>query len=317
MKITMLLPVLFCLCLPGTAPLPTVLPSDPNLIRWGHYLFQSTLLSRDRTIACGSCHVATLGFSGEDPVAVGVGGFTVGRRAPALLDLRHAQAFMWDGRFRTLDQQIAAPLESQEMQISWAQSVRWLEQDPAGAALARTAHVAVIGRESVIAALAAYVASLDAGPAPFDRFYQDHDPLALTDQERWGFRLFVRKAECASCHLVQRSRPDFTDRGFHDVGVRHPDRDDLGRFLVTGAPQDRHAFKTPSLRDVALRPTLMHDGSMTDLEQVVRYYNKGGAANDPDQDPRLKPLFLSDPEIAAIVAFLKTLTTDKAVRSNW
>jgi cytochrome c peroxidase len=77
---------------------------------------------------------------------------------------------------------------------------------------------------------------------------------------------------------------------------------------VTGIAQDRGAFKTPTLRDVALRRYFMHDGSMTSLRQVLDYYNKGGNAGVANVDGRIRPLFLTDTEIGAIIAFLDTLT---------
>src|SRR5262249_30635208 len=82
---------------------------------------------------------------------------------------------------------------------------------------------------------------------------------------------------------------------------------DRGRAGVTGKPADEGAFKTPGLRGVALRPYLMHDGSITSLKQAVEHYNAIGTKRIPNLDERLKPLFLPSDEIAAIGPFLHAL----------
>jgi cytochrome c peroxidase len=283
----------------------------------GKQLFHSTLLSADHTISCASCHVPQLGFSGPTPKAIGVAGFRSARRAPSLLDLKSVQPLMWDGRYSVLAEQIHAPLESPEMAISWDKELSELNADPEIRRLSAAAvGLKVLTSDNVVKALAAYVESLQSGLSPFDRYQGHKDPFALTDQAQWGFRLFTRKANCASCHLVSGDRPDFTDHNFHAIGIGDGVADP-GRFAVTKDRKDIGSFKTPSLRNVALRPFLMHDGSMTDLADVVRYYNKGGMIGNTNQDPRIQPLFLNDSEVAAIVAFLRMLTSDETSRSAW
>ena len=98
----------------------------------------------------------------------------------------------------------------------------------------------------------------------------------LTIRKPGGFRLFVRKAGCASCHLVNGQSAAFTDDGFHVTGVGFGSTlpTDRGRGAITGNIQDDYAFKTPSLRGVAQRPFLMHRGNMTSLRQVLEFYNE-------------------------------------------
>ena len=85
-------------------------------------------------------------------------------------------------------------------------------------------------------------------------------------------------------------------------------RDD-GRFEVTQLQQDRWAYKTPSLRNVALTAPYMHDGSLATLREVIEFYDRGGIDN-PGKDPLLQPLHLSPEERQALEAFLQTLTGD-------
>jgi cytochrome c peroxidase len=103
-------------------------------------------------------------------------------------------------------------------------------------------------------------------------------------------------------------RPHFTDESFHNTGVgaeggvARP-----GRFGVTKEEADRGKFKTPTLRGLVETAPYMHDGSLATLEDVVAFYRKGGHAN-PDLDPAIRPLDLTDAEAANLVAFLKALS---------
>jgi cytochrome c peroxidase len=292
-------------------------PIAPNaagadLVALGEYLFRSPLLSADGTVSCRTCHVPSLGFSGDRSLAVGVGGYVAGRRAPALLGLRDVTPLRWDGRAADLATQVAMPLESPEMAVDWPSALRRLEDDREIASLVKAAGMPGLDRAAVVSALTAYVSSLDAGPSRFDRFYYGRDETALTSQEAWGLRLFARKARCASCHLLDGRAAPFTDGGFHVTGIGYRDGTfaDPGRAGVTGNPADAGAFKTPGLRGVALRPYLMHDGSMASLRQAVEHYNVARDESVPNLDERLKRLFLTPDEVAAIVAFLGALTAE-------
>ena len=122
-----------------------------------------------------------------------------------------------------------------------------------------------------------------------------------------GHGLFFDKANCVQCHVGS----NFTDSGFHNIGIGwDPQRRafaDEGRAIVTGKPEDRGAFKTPTLREVARRAPYMHDGSIATLREVVEYYNRGGNRN-PGLSVRIKPLGLTPEEIDALVAFLESLS---------
>jgi cytochrome c peroxidase len=297
----------------GASALPLDRPTPAALVLIGERLFKSPLLSADGTVSCSTCHIASLGFSGDRPLPVGVGGYIGRRRAPALLGLRDAKALMWDGRAASLPAQVVMPLEGKEMAISWPAALSRLDAGPGVLRLFEDTHVARLDRETVIDALAAYVASLDAGSSRFDRFFYGGDRNALTSQEAWGLRLFVRKAGCATCHLLNGEAAPFTDGSIHVTGFgRTSTPRDRGRADVTGDPADVGAFKTPGLRAVALRPYLMHDGSMASLRQVVERYNRPDRVAFPNLDERLTPLFLAREEVDAIVAFLGALTPEDA-----
>jgi len=135
-----------------------------------------------------------------------------------------------------------------------------------------------VSRTLVEKALAAYVRSLVSGGSPFDRFYYGGDENAISAEAKEGLLLFVRKGRCSGCHLITGYSAPLTDQSFHSTGVGFENgvyRDE-GRGGVTGIASDLGLFKTPTLRNVALRRYFMHDGSMRSLREVLDYYNRGG-----------------------------------------
>ena len=160
-------------------------------------------------------------------------------------------------------------------------------------------------------ALASYVRAIRSGDSRVDRFLAGRQD-ALSSAERAGRALFRGRANCVSCHVG----PNFTDERFHHTGVASHDGrfTDEGRFAVTGKSEDRGAFKTPTLREVARTAPYMHDGSLATLEEVIDFYSNGGRAN-LNLDPEIRPLELSAKEKEALAAFLRALTG--RIREGW
>lgn len=184
-------------------------------------------------------------------------------------------------------------------------------------------------------ALSAYVRRLRCGPSRFDAWL-DGDDEAFTNEEKRGALLFVGKAGCSDCH----GGPMLTDFEFHNVGLMPAtvavvfiDDDDPGAYEGIAAAiadplnslgpfsdgddgrlpggVDRSmlgAFKTPSLRCVDQRPSFMHTGQYTELENVVSFFSAGGHPVGYPGTNELRPLGLSETERADLVAFLRTLT---------
>jgi cytochrome c peroxidase len=119
--------------------------------------------------------------------------------------------------------------------------------------------------------------------------------------------IFNGKGHCTACHWGGY----FSDGRFHNLGVNptDPSKPDLGRFVITKDSADIGAFKTPTIRDVALRPPYMHNGTEKTLEDVVELYNKGGRTGDPYISPLIVPLGLTKSEKKALVAFMTTAMT--------
>jgi cytochrome c peroxidase len=163
-----------------------------------------------------------------------------------------------------------------------------------------------ITTERVARALADYERTRMSGDSPWDRWRRNRDAAAVSDQVKLGHELFFGKAACNQCHLGA----NFTDSQFHNIGVGWDPKArrfaDEGRFVVTKQEIDRGAFKTPTLREVTRRAPYMHDGSMATLREVMDFYNRGGEKN-PNLDPKIEPLHLSDAEIDAVIAFMRAL----------
>lgn len=164
--------------------------------------------------------------------------------------------------------------------------------------------------ENVKLALEAYVRRLESVDSPFDR-YVAGDHAALSDAERRGLRVFIREGSCIECHRG----PLLSDLRFHNTGVAqrglHVPAVDDGLAIVTGDPDDTHAFLTPSLRNVAETGPYMHAGQLGSLREVIELYRRGG--DEPGTftgmiDPRLQPLEIDDEDAADLEAFLHALT---------
>jgi cytochrome c peroxidase len=151
-------------------------------------------------------------------------------------------------------------------------------------------------------AISTYERSIVPTQAPFDRWVAGDDDVIDASPKR-GFAIFNGKGRCAECH----SGWAFTDGSFHDIGVAKDDDIGCGRLFPTSVKL-RHAFKTPTLRDVTLRAPYMHDGSVPTLEAVIDLYNIGGIER-PSRSELIKPLGLTAQEKADLLAFLETLTS--------
>jgi cytochrome c peroxidase len=197
----------------------------------------------------------------------------------------------------------------------------------------------------VTQAIAAFERTQVAGNSPFDKYFYAGEEDALSDQQKRGFDLFVNKGRCVSCHVIEQTQALFTDNRFHNIGVGINDIQDdvpelageflkaevtasevdvkvltdkrtseLGRFAVTRGFDDLGAFKTPTLRNIAVTAPYMHDGSLATLEEVVEHYDHGGVTeeDDPVNDflsGGIRPLDLTEEEVEDLVAFMEALTS--------
>jgi cytochrome c peroxidase len=155
--------------------------------------------------------------------------------------------------------------------------------------------------DAIAQAVAAFERTLEPGVAPFDRWVGG-DEAAIPESAKRGVALFTGRAGCGACHSGWR----FTDDQFHDIGTTTTDQ---GRGREVKDAAFSFAFKTPTLRSVALRAPYMHNASIATLADVVRHYEKGGI-DRPSRSPMLVPVQLTATERLDLVAFMETLTGD-------
>lgn len=280
-------------------------PLTAEKVALGKRLFSDPILSADRSVSCATCHDPERAFTDDRPKAVGVYGRTGPRRVPKLVNRGYGRSFFWDGRIPTLEEQVLQPVvNSLEMDLPLAEAVERLKADETYAELFLAAFGQPPDENALANALASYVRTILSGGSRYDR-YVAGESEALDQRERLGLEIFRTKGNCVTCHLG----PNLTDERFHNTGIGFAGGRfvDDGRFTVTDDPRDRGAFKTPTLRDVALTAPYMHDGSLTTLERVIEDYNRGGTPN-PQLDSEIRKLNLSEPEKEALAAFLRTLT---------
>ena len=272
-------------------------PSSAEKIALGKQLYFDGRLSADNKVSCATCHDPAKGFSNGEQYATGVEGKQGGRNSPTVINSALQQFQFWDGRAKSLEDQVLGPIQNPiEMNMTLEALVAKLN----AIAGYRQAFQEVFGTDvtsaGIAKSIAAYERTILSMDAPFDR-YQAGNKSALSEAAARGRHLFFNKANCVACH----AGPNFTDNGFHNVGV--PGADD-GRAAISKSTGDKGAFKTPTLREIARSAPYMHDGSLKTLEEVVAHYRKGGTPH-PQLDEELFPLKLTDNEAADLITFLK------------
>lgn len=328
-------------------PVPADSPVTAARVELGRKLFFDRRLSHNGTMSCAMCHIPEQGFTNVELARpVGLEGRSLRRNAPAIFNVAYVDRLFHDGRETSLETQAVGPLlDRNEMaNPSIGHVIATLRALPDYEGAFERAFGAGPSVDRLGQALAAYQRTVLSASSPFDRWRFGGDAGGLPPEAVRGFALFTGKAGCVACHTVGTEHALFTDNAFHDTGigwynatvrdrggkpvtveiapgvtvavdraivdsVGDPELPDLGRHEVTQDPVDLWRYRTPSLRNVALTPPYMHDGSLPTLVDVVRFYDRGGHRH-PGLDPRIRPLGLSDAEIADLVALLESLTGD-------
>lgn len=357
--------------LPALPPDPSNSFADnPQAAALGKSLFFDTRLSGNGQIACSSCHQPALQFQDGLPVGHGVG--VGNRRTMPIATSTYSPFLFWDGRKDSEWSQALGPLEnplehgadrtmivrlvaaayrpSYEALFGPLPDVTGVPEHamPSGdvAAVAAWTRLPPEKQESIDRvfanvgkAIAAFERTISPSATRFDAYARALDkenPAAadalMTAMERQGLRLFIGKAECATCH----TGPLLSDNAFHNIGLPGADpTNDLGRstavaevradpfnclghfsdagsaqckelqFIAADDPKAVGAFRTPSLRGVALRAPFMHAGQFTSLQEVLKHYDIAPAASVGNSE--LRPLALNEEELGALEAFLRTL----------
>lgn len=276
-------------------------PASPERVELGKMLFFEPRLSSSWLISCNTCH--NLGLAGVDLLETSVGhGWQRGpRNAPTVLNAVFNVAQFWDGRAADLEEQAKGPVQAGvEMNSQPGRVVETLKSIPEyvrrfGEAFPGEADPVTF--DNMARAIEAFEATLITPDSRFDRFLEG-DAEALSEVEHQGLDLFVEKG-CATCH----NGVNVGGQAYYPFGVvARPGADilppgDRGRYEVTATATDEYVFRAPALRNVELTAPYFHSGGVWDLEEAVGVMSTSqlGAV-------------LTDAEVEAIAAFLRTLT---------
>jgi cytochrome c peroxidase len=283
-------------------------PSSPAKVALGAQLFMDKRLSGSGTNNCQSCHYRELGWTDGKALSRRDNGDMNTRHTPALYNVGHQSIWYWDGRAATMEAQTLAAWRNQ-MSVDPAVAAARIAAVPGYASQFQAVFGAPASPETIVKALTAYLRTKNSENSPWDR-YEQGDVKAVSKDAVEGYLLFSGKAGCVACHAA----PFYGNSAFFNIGLEHgKEKPDVGRFSVTKAEADRGAFKTPSLRSVALGAPYFHDGSAATLKEAVRYM-AGGGKPDPNKSPVLQPRGLTEAEIDKLVAFLTSLTSTEAWR---
>jgi len=263
----------------------------------GKTLFFDPRINRE-AVSCAQCHHPGMNWT-NDQARTQINGRILPRHTPSLINVAYNRSFFWDGRADTLENCIAQHFNGMDTSPAADDTVARIRLIRGYAPLFRKAFGTIdISATSIAAAIATFVRSITVTNSAFDRWVQG-DSTALTSAAKRGFKLFTGKAGCIQCH----SAPYFSDFSFHPTGTNSIDP---GRFEITGREEDRNAFRTPQLRQVAETAPYMHTGLKNSLADVIHFYQAGGDVRS--QSLQLHAFELNPMETSDLIAFLRSLS---------
>ena len=294
----------------------------------GRQLFHDPVLSGAGGRSCASCHQPRRAFTDGLAQSSRLTGGALPRNTPTVLNAALQAGQFYDLRAPNLENQAGDVIASRdEMHGSLAQAVGRLARQPRYQAAFRQAFATesesglLVSPVRIQNALAAYERSLSRLNSAFDRYARGEADAVLSPAAVRGFNLYAGRARCATCHFLPLTNgtvpPTFQDSEAEVLGVpAHPGSPrldpDPGRYALTKLAPLRNAFKTPTLRNVALTAPYMHNGQYQTLDQVLDFYNQGGGlglglAVDNQTLPPDK-LHLTPRDLADLKAFMEALT---------
>lgn len=296
--------------LPAKAPEPKDNPSTPAKIELGKQLFFDPRLSADGTVSCNSCHNVMSSGTDNRAVSVGVDGKRGGRSAPTVWNAAFLSTQFWDGRAATLEDQAKGPILNpiemgmphQQAAVDRIASIPGYREQFANVFGGNNP----VSYDNIAKAIAAYERTLITPNSPLDKYLKG-DKSALNEDAKQGMQLFANLG-CNSCH----TGPAFAGpaslargEGFFqkfptfdsEYTAKHKLDEDAGRFEATKNAADKHIWRVPTLRNVALTAPYFHNGSVKTLDEAVRVMAKAQLDKE-----------LDDKQVASLVAFLNSLT---------
>lgn len=335
-------------------PVPADNPQTPEKIALGDKLFHDQRFSADGKVSCATCHDQAKGFTDNLPVSKGFNDLTGTRNAPTVINSAYMTTLFWDGREPDLEGQSKQPFVNPvegglHDHTPIIETIRGDQDYLKAFKTVFGVDADAIGIDHVAKAIASFERTVVSGDSPFDRYYFGGDTQAMNEPQVRGLAVFVGQGRCVSCHTIEQTQALFTDNRFHNIGIgfkrihgketdtaaeflksksagadvdktvlTNENMSELGRFAVSENPTQVGAFKTPTLRNVAVTEPYMHDGSLKTLADVVDFYNNGGRVDENDPlsaflSGGIRPLNLSEQQKKDLVAFLEALTSPEYV----
>jgi len=302
-----------------SSPIDLSNDSTKNVVELGKLLFFDARLSGNNQISCATCHAPELNWADGKQVSIGHDELQNIRNAPSLENVWVYNSFFWDGRAKTLIEQVEGPISAHnEMNQDLKSLAKKLRKIKGYRPYFKAAFgTAKITNQHIFESLATFQQTIVSGESNFDKFING-DANALTDQQLTGLHLFRTKARCMNCH----HGAYFTDKDFHNIGLTEygTKNEDLGLYNVTKKPEDVGKFKTPGLRNVMQTGPWFHQGSVKSIDSLMVLYNMGmpehvvldNQKNDPlvpKNDKLVRGIMLNVRERKAIIAFLEALSS--------
>ncbi len=297
-------------------------PMTKEGVSLGRLLFYEERLSGDNSMSCATCHAPENSFTDPNQFSTGIDGIAGTRNSMALINLGWQKFFFWDGRAKSLEEQILEPIPNPlEMHQKWKDAVSKLQQDVEY----RNMFYKAFGEEGIDSikvskAIAQFIRTMISGSSKYDVMYKfenslllnsvDQSILSSVSPEEWaGYDLFksLNGADCLHCHSgILMHINKFSNNGLDATFT------DQGRGAITGSPNDMGRFKIPTLRNIALTAPYMHDGRFGTLDEVIEHYSSE-LVSSPTIDPLMEHLSsggvqLDSQEKDLLKKFLMTLT---------
>ena len=272
-------------------PIPLHMKVNEAKAKLGRELFFDTMLSKDKTINCATCHNLQEGGDDNLPRSFGIHGQEGPISSPTVYNAVFNFRQFWDGRAADLQDQAAGPVENpKEMGFSFKELIPRLERTHYKAEFDAIYNDGIT-KANITDAIAEYEKTLITPNSPFDRYLRG-DKDALTQAQKEGYELFKTKG-CISCH----QGVNVGGNMYNKFGIfEDSNSSNLGRYNVTHKERDKYYFKVPSLRNIARTAPYFHDGRTYSLKMAVYTMSKYQLGRK-----------ITPKEVDAIVAFLKSL----------
>jgi len=289
-------------------------------VKLGRFLFYDSILSKDYSMSCASCHQQKFAFADSVSFSKGITNNNLSRNTMPLYNLAWYPKMFWDGRASTIEEQVFFPVRAHnEMDLNWIEAEHRIKNSTFYKPLFLNAFGdKKIDSILISKAIAQFERTLISNNSKFDRVLEGKDYLSPEEYEGYGLVNDQTKGGCLHCHITDGNglgtNLEFSNNGL-DKSVT-----DKGLFNVTKSEKDKGSFKIPSLRNLAFTAPYMHDGRFNSLEEVLDFYSENV---QPNLYIDSKMTFahqggnhLSSDEKRKIILFLNTLNDSVFIQNN-